>query len=263
MTEVELQLPDSADLEKLRSEDPRARLQTAIRCLEQLDSAATALRRVRNSAAAELNSQGRTYREIGNLVDVSPQRVSQFVNEVDAANEVIRAWAGVESKLWKLALEMGLSTNRPLGKVIDALRASNSIDSELASDIHRLLAARNRGAHGGVISVDEAEDLTEAAIWISARLQSLATAANTETMTDARVEAEALLARVRRELPERDWRRGRCDECGRAIPVPDAELWVCSDSCMAKWRKRLYTLIDPHSVEETMTRTPSVVPYWI
>ncbi len=82
---------------------------------------------------------------------------------------------------------------------------------------------------------------------------------------DDRVEGEALLRRVRSERPDTRWIRGRCDECGRPIPIDgDVDVgWVCSRRCRDRWYARLHTLIDPSSEEEAATRTPNVVPYWI
>jgi excisionase family DNA binding protein len=79
--------------------------------------------------------------------------------------------------------------------------------------------------------------------------------------------AEQLLVRVRRDMPDVEWQRGRCVQCGKAIPIPPTpsyqEGWVCGERCRGQWYELLYQVIDRGSPEEVNVRRVEVVPYWL
>jgi len=76
--------------------------------------------------------------------------------------------------------------------------------------------------------------------------------------------AIAKLEELRRERPEIRWVEGRCEECGRPLPVPNAkEPWVCGSSCLQSWKRKLYAVIGDDPEAEAGTRVPQVVPYWL
>lgn len=78
--------------------------------------------------------------------------------------------------------------------------------------------------------------------------------------------AEKLMARVTGEHPDTVWKRGRCVQCARAIPVPENggdAGWCCSQVCWDNWHFLLYQFIDPGSEEYGRTAIPEVVPYWL
>jgi ribosomal protein L37AE/L43A len=264
-----VQLLDPDDNRRLESPDPAERLVAASRLISRLDQVSRELQHARAMAAAELHARGWSYREVGELIGVSAQRVGQMVGRVEGASQLIHAWAELDRKLRILAQVSGIALSGVSpARLIAELHRAGTLEEDERDTLATVLDARNRGVHvGQVPSDEEVESLLDEVIPLSAKLEMRLQnwpPEGPEAMTRERLEAEQLLTRVRAEFPDRSWQPGRCEECGRAIPVPQGdEIWVCSSKCLKDWRQKLYQLIDPGSQEEVMTLVPKVVPYWL
>lgn len=258
--------PEVATIAEIR--DPLERFAAATQRIDGLQEQSQALQEIRSMAAAELHASGMSYREVGDVLGLSTQRVGQMVTSTKGPSLLVRAWGELERKLSEVGSYAEVATTqRSPARLIDALVESGDLATEQAEALHRLRVARNEAAHSKRPFEDpEIEHLLDEAISLSAELEQVlekARDAKSAAFTEERQEAEALLRRVASQHPGIDWLEGRCDECGRPIPVPDTDLWVCSQACRESWFHKLYHYIDPGSEEETITHTPRVVPYWI
>lgn len=249
--------------------DPLERYQAATTKIRELQSMVGDLKEVRALAIATLHEGGMSYREIGALTGLSVQRVAQMGATAASASQLLRAWGAVEKQLLRLADSTGISNNvNTPSQAIDALGRAGHLGPDDQELLKRLRLARSRAVHGrGIPPIEEQEGLCDDAIVLASRLElkvQESIGARMKEMTDDRREAETILQRVRSDRPDIRWVQGRCEQCGRAIPVPTGPGdWVCSKSCRDEWLKLLYQFIDPGSGEEAITRIPRVVPYWI
>jgi predicted transcriptional regulator len=249
--------------------DPVDRFEQAERLIDDLQRLTQELQAIRAAAASDLHAQGLTYREIGERLGLSPQRVAQLVKSPDGLLRLQQVWTELDRKLSLLGAYAEVATDRRSPtRLISALREEGVLTEEQFTVASSILRTRNEAVHARrSVPNEEVDALLDLAIPLSAQLELAVESARSTyeaAASEDRREAEALLRRVARDYPEIHWREGRCDQCGRAIPVEDqTELWVCTRECRKRWMRKLYQFIDPDSEEEAMTRTPKVVPYWI
>lgn len=258
------------ELESVRGlRDPLARYKAATDRIREIQSTVGDLKEIRALAVAELHALGKSYREIARMAGLSVQRVAQMGATAESASQLLRAWNAVETKLMTLAdcAAIGITTKTP-AQVTKELTKAGYLDSWEENALVALRTARNKAVHGrGTPPLEELEQRLDDAIALASRLElkvEECLEGQRVEMTDERREAEALFQRVKKERPEMTWVQGRCEECGRGIPVPAGSgSWVCSKSCKQKWLRVLYQVIDPGSAEEATVDVPRVVPYWI
>lgn len=251
------------------SVDAVARFRRADELIGQLNAATQALQGVKASAVTELHTSGRTYRQIGSELGLSTQRVGQLVNTSESVPHLLRAWNELERKLALLGSYREVPTDRRSSeRLVGALLELGDLTDDQAEQLNRVRTARNDAVHARrTVSDDEIQVLLDEVISLSAQLElgiEHARSGYENAASEERNRAEALLRRVVTQYPDIDWYEGRCDECGRAIPVSDVRnLWVCSAKCRSHWMNKLYQIIDRGSQEEVMSLTPHVVPYWL
>lgn len=265
--------PVTRPLEEIRSlTDPLSRYRSATDELARLQGAIQELNDIRASAMTELHAGGRSYREIAELTGVSPQRVAQLITAAAPSDtaRVARAWTLIEARLVELASLVEVPISRRRGHaLISALWESAQVSDEEASVLHEAFDLRNAVVHlGTAVSHEEFSRALDAVTSLTASLEERIKALRertSETLRSDWEEGEAILRRVLREFPSVNWTAGRCEECGRAMPVPadSDELWVCSRRCRELWLRKLRHFVAAHSEDEAMTRTPKVVPYWL
>lgn len=249
--------------------DPTQRYLAATRRISELQEAIRQLQEIRSLATAALHAEGLSYREIGERFGISTPRIAQLVNATGDSGPLIRGWAELERKLADLAALLAIPVSRrsPIS-VIEALWEAGHLTDAEKVELSAVRMARNDAAHARrTFERDEMGRLLDTVIHLSASLElKLAEARENEgaAISEDRAEAEALLRRVIQQHPDVAWQEGRCEECGRAIPVPSVgELWVCSRSCRERWFQKLHHFVAPGSEEEAITKVVQVVPYWI
>lgn len=159
----------------------------------------------------------------------------------------------------------------PLRRLDSSPAPEGSSTSNLVARFEELSASRENPATDGPSDSDGMErasieqTLTLRGLAVGDHHPAIEPSAYDSNMGMDRAAGDSLLRRVQLEHPDKIWGAGRCVRCARPIPVEvgSNDEWVCSKLCHDRWYRMLYSVIDPDSQEEVMTKTPRVPPYWI
>ncbi|MHB8464245.1 MAG: hypothetical protein ACYDH6_03205 [Acidimicrobiales bacterium] len=113
---------------------------------------------------------GHSWAEIGLVLDVSRQAASE---RFGCDEQVAKAWLQVEILLGKIGGSVPGHTPDPLA-LLDELSKEGRLHPLDVRYARELRDARNRAVHGGELTVEEAERVTEHAIPLVGNLYSLA-----------------------------------------------------------------------------------------
>ena len=150
-------------------EDPLELFRLASAAIGEHQDAIDRLAEIRARSVAALHARGYSYKELSGILGMSAPRVGQLVSANDViAIEIIRAWAAIEQTIADMTGSPEASYGRGFIETLKSLSQSNNFDATAARDLQRLRDLRNSVAHGGAVSLEEAEKITDKAIYLNA-----------------------------------------------------------------------------------------------
>jgi transcriptional regulator with XRE-family HTH domain len=150
-------------------EDPLELFRLASAAIGEHQEAIDRLAEIRARSVAALHARGYSYKELSGMLGMSAPRVGQLVSANDViAVEIIRAWAAIEQTVAAMTGSPEASFGRGFIETLKTLRQSNRFDDNAARDLQHLRELRNSVAHGGTVPLEEAEKITDKAIYLNA-----------------------------------------------------------------------------------------------
>jgi transcriptional regulator with XRE-family HTH domain len=157
-------------LEDLNSiEDPLELFRLASAAIGEHQDAIDRLAEIRARSVAALHARGYSYKELSQILGMSAPRVGQLVGANDAiAIEIIKAWAAIEQTIADVTGSPEASYGRGFMETLEILNQSNRFDENASRDLQHLRNLRNAMAHGQAVTLEEAERITDKAVYLNA-----------------------------------------------------------------------------------------------
>jgi len=191
-------------------EDPLELFQLASTAIGEHQDAIDRLAEIRARSVAALHARGYSYKELADILGLSAPRVGQLVSANDViAVQIIKAWAAIEGTIADVTGSPEASYGRGFMDTMRILNQSSQFDDDAARDLKRLRNLRNAVAHGQGVSLEEAEKITDKAVYLNALVRViLSTSQSFDALEEWTRKSYRRLEALGAESGERNYEKG-------------------------------------------------------